>query len=80
LKILEDNGFTQYSGNNLWVKYYPKRDNKKVPVLFATSKKNGQIIITNYNGDVMVSSTDEKDIKDFLLSEIRDFKIDELLD
>ena len=78
MKTLEDNGFTKYSGNNLWVKYI-KRDNKKVPVLFATSKKNGQIIITNYNGDVMVSSTDEKDIKDFLLSEIRDFKIDELL-
>jgi hypothetical protein len=77
LKILEDNGFTQYSGNNLWIKYTTK-DNKKVPVLFATFKKSGEVIITDYNGNAMTSSSKEEDIKNFLLKELRDFKIDEL--
>jgi hypothetical protein len=79
LKILEDNGFTQYSGNNLWIKYIT-RENKKVPVLFATFKKSGEVIVTDYNGNAMASSIKEEDIRDFLLKELRDFKIDELLD
>ena len=79
MKILEDNGFIQYSGNNLWVKYLT-REGKKVPALFATFKKSGQVIITDYNGNAMASSSKEEDIRDFLLKELRDFKIDELLD
>jgi len=79
LKTLEDNGFIKYSVNNLWIKYVT-RDGKKVPVLFATFKKSGQVIITDYTGNAMASSTKEEDIRDFLLKELRDFKIDELLD
>jgi hypothetical protein len=79
LKTLEDNGFIKYSGNNLWIKYVT-RDGKKVPVLFATFKKSGEVIITDYIGNAMASSTKEEDIRDFLLKELRDFKIDELLD
>lgn len=79
MKILEDKGFIQYSGNNLWIKYVT-REGKKVPALFATFKKNGQVIITDYNGSVMASSSKEEDIRDFLLKELRDFNIDELLD
>jgi len=79
LKTLEDNGFIKYSGNNLWIKYVT-RDGKKVPVLFATFKKSGEVIITDYTGNAMASSTKEEDIRDFLLKELRDFKIDELLD
>ena len=79
MKILEDNGFAQSSGNNLWVKYVTK-DGKKVPVLFATFKKSGEVIVTDYNGNTMASSIKEEDIRDSLLKELRDFKIDELLD
>jgi len=79
LKTLEDNGFIKYSLNNLWIKYVT-RDGKKVPVLFATFKKSGEVIITDYTGNAMASSTKEEDIRDFLLKELRDFKIDELLD
>jgi len=79
LKTLEDNGFIKYSVNNLWIKYVTK-DGKKVPALFATFKKSGQVIITDYNGNAMASSSKEEDIRDFLLKELRDFKIDELLD
>jgi hypothetical protein len=79
LKTLEDNGFIKYSVNNLWIKYVT-RDGKKVPVLFATFKKSGEVIITDYTGNAMASSTKEEDIRDFLLKELRDFKIDELLD
>ncbi len=46
MKILERNGFVQYSGNNLWIKY-DYIDNKKVPILFSTVKKNGDVVITN---------------------------------
>lgn len=79
MKTLEDNGFIKYSVNNLWIKYVT-RDGKKVPVLFATFKKSGEVIITDYTGNAMASSTKEEDIRDFLLKELRDFKIDELLD
>lgn len=79
MKTLEDNGFIKYSVNNLWIKYVA-RDGKKVPALFATFKKSGEVIITDYNGNAMASSTKEEDIRDFLLKELRDFKIDELLD
>lgn len=78
MKILEENGFIQYSIQNLWIKYATK-NNKKVPVLFATFKKNGEVIITDYNGNAMARSSKEEDIRDFLLKELRDFKIDELL-
>ena len=79
MKTLEDNGFIKYSVNNLWIKYVT-RNGKKVPVLFATFKKSGEVIITDYTGNAMASSTKEEDIRDFLLKELRDFKIDELLD
>ncbi len=72
--VLERNGFVQYSGNNLWIKY-EYIDNKKVPILFSTIKKNGDVVIKNNIGDILISSKDETKIEEVLKVEIRDVLI-----
>lgn len=78
MKILERNGFVQYSGNNLWIKY-DYIDNKKVPILFSTVKKNGDVVITNNDGDVLISSNDETKIEEVLKVELRDIFIKSII-
>lgn len=78
MKILERNGFIQYSGNNLWVKY-DYIDNKKEPILFSTIKKSGDVLVTNNYGDVLISSNDETKIEEVLKVELRDIFIKSII-
>lgn len=77
MKILEELGFKEY-GVNFWVKCLIV-DNKKTQVLFVTIKKSGEAFLKNKSGQIIKGSSNEEELRSFIISELREFKLLNLL-
>jgi len=73
MNFFESLGFKLY-GFDAWVFYHSGEIVFKV-----THTLSGKIIVTNNINETLISSRDENEIKVYLITEIRDFKIKNLL-
>lgn len=76
MNFLEPLGFKLYGlgWSDIWVYTY-----KGVILYKASTTMSGKIMITDSSDKVIISSREQKEIVDYLMAELRDFKIDKLL-